>query len=356
MLQKAFDHGQVHALDTCLKDIPEDLDRLFEDILRRDDENLENLKSCLKWILYAYRPLSPKELYFAILSTLSPAPATAWDSEDVTAADINRFILSSSKGLAEPTRSKNPTIQFIHESVRDFLLKDSGSALQADIGLASAGPIHDLLKQSCQRYLISIPMDNIGGFSREHEINFPFLRYSIHNVFKHAESAASLGVPQEKFLEDFPLSNWMLLHDSTEQYKIRRYAGTSLLYILIEKDLLHLFQIEVCRSRSINVRGGRYDFPIFAAVILGNVQMSELLLRYDADHTKSCKQYAHPLHAAVDKLHAPVVAILIKHGAVPAANASFPERLVKHAAQQHEIAIMRLLLERTGRCSDFFSN
>ncbi|KAG9659423.1 purine and uridine phosphorylase, partial [Aureobasidium melanogenum] len=362
ILQKAFDDGLVHALKECLKDIPDDLDKLFQDILTRDTENMDNLKLCLKWILYAERPLSPEELYFAILSTSSSAPATAWDPENIKIEYIKRFILSSSKGLAEVTKSRTPTIQFIHESVRDFLLKESGSALQADISLASAGLVHDFLKHSCQRYLVSIPCSLIsipssltGRFhiskektrqmSRDNEAKFPFLRYSVCYVFKHADSAASLGMPQEKFLEDFPLSNWILLHDCSEQYKTRHYGyGTSLLYILTERNLLHLCQVEVRRSQSINDKGGRYDYPIIAAAVVGNEQILELLFRYGADHTKSCKEYRHAFHAAVDKLHAPAVAMLIAHGAVPAAFDSTLERLIRQTVEKRETVMMELLL------------
>ncbi|KAG9757454.1 purine and uridine phosphorylase, partial [Aureobasidium melanogenum] len=352
ILQKAFDDGLVHALGKCLKDIPDDLDKLFQDILTRDTEHMDNLKLCLKWILYAERPLSPEELYFAIRSTSSSAPATAWDPENLKIEYIKRFILSSSKGLADATKSKSPTIQFIHESVRDFLLKESGSALQADIGLASPGLVHDFLKHSCQRYLISIPSslvgittDNDKESCRQNEANFPFLRYSIHNVFKHAESAVSLGVSQKRFLEVFPLSHFIFLHDSTEKYGIRHYGSeTSLLYILTERNLFHLFQIEVCRSQSINDKGGRYNFPIIAAAVAGNQYMLELLFRYGADRSASCKEYKHALFAAIDKLHTPAVAMLIAYGAVPAAFDTTLERLIRQTVQKREIVMMELLL------------
>ncbi|KAG9692387.1 purine and uridine phosphorylase, partial [Aureobasidium melanogenum] len=306
ILQKAYDHGRVHALSECLKGIPKGLDELFEDILQRDTENMENLKACLKWILYSDRPLSPTELYLAILSASSSAPATAWDPEDITIGDINRFILSSSKGLAETTRGKIPTIQFIHESVRDFLLKGTGSALHVDIGLVSAGLVHDFLKHSCQR----------------------------------------LGVSQERFLEVFPLAHWILLHDCTEKYKIRHYGHeTTLLYILTERNFLNLFQIEICRSQSVNAKGGRYDFPIIAAAVVGNEKILDLLLRYGADHTKRGKEYRHALHAAVDKLHPPAVAMLIDRGAVPASKDSIPPRLIHQVVKLRELTIMRLLLK-----------
>lgn len=243
----------------------------------------------------------------------------AWDPEDITIKDINIFILSSSKGLAEPTRSRrNPTIQFIHGSVREFLLRESGSILQVDMGLASAGLVHDLLKQPCQRYLVSIPSDDIEGFSSDNDIKFPFLKYSIHHIFKHAVSAGNLRRPQEGFLEDFPLATWIALHDSTERSRIRRYdTDTSLLYILTVKNLSHLFRIEVCRSQAINARGGRYDFPVIAAAALGDRAMLELLFSYGADLTVVGSEYRSALHAAIDKSNAPNVGYLIEIGAVP---------------------------------------
>jgi hypothetical protein len=48
-----------------------------------------------------------------------------------------------SKGLAEITKSKQPTVQFIHESVRDYLVT-------ADL---MEGPSHERLKRYCTAYL-----------------------------------------------------------------------------------------------------------------------------------------------------------------------------------------------------------
>ncbi|KEQ70497.1 hypothetical protein M436DRAFT_18162, partial [Aureobasidium namibiae CBS 147.97] len=274
ILQKAYDHGQVHALGKCLQDTPEDLNELFRDILGRDSQNMEYLILCLRWILYAERPLSPVELYSAILSASETDPVTSQNSDDIAPGDISRFILSSSKGLAEPTRNKTPTVQFIHESVRDFLLKEDGfTMLQLDLNSTSAGSIHESLKQHCQRYFSSLPMEDLVNSSDVTARMFPFLNYSIRYVFKHAELAASHGTPQAIFLRDFALEEWIFLHDHIEKFKIRRYGtGTSLLYILAERNLLHLFRLEVSQSQSINAKGGRYDFPIIAAVAVGNTQ------------------------------------------------------------------------------------
>ena len=67
---------------------------------------------------------------------------------------MEKFILSCSKGLAEVTKTKDQTVQFIHESVRDFLLQRNGlSKLQSDLANNVAGSSKERLKQCCHRYI-----------------------------------------------------------------------------------------------------------------------------------------------------------------------------------------------------------
>ncbi|KAI4850718.1 purine and uridine phosphorylase [Aureobasidium sp. EXF-8845] len=307
MLQKAWDHGQVSALSKCLKDVPKDLDELFCDILSRDAQDTENLVLCLRWILYAQRPLRPEELYFAILSVSETGPVRVWDPEDITLEDIKRFILSSSKGLAEPTKSKTSRVQFIHESVRDFLLRENGSAvLRLGVDCTSAGPIHDLLKKGCQRYFVGISTDHCLEPFNETAKMFPFLDYS---------------------------------------YKIRRYGtGTSLLYILTERNLLHLSQIEVIQSQLINAKGGRYGFPILAAAAINSTQMLELLLGHGADADKSCKEYKHALFAAVDKSNALALQLLMGHVNLSLWALGSRYALLAQAVKRSDTLILKILL------------
>ena len=92
----------------------------------RDGQNVQELLLCIQWILHPKTPLKREEFYFAVLSGQDPQSLNVWDADEVTLQDMERYILDSSKGLAEMTRSKsNPTVQFIHESVREFLLKEN---------------------------------------------------------------------------------------------------------------------------------------------------------------------------------------------------------------------------------------
>lgn len=110
MLNKEFDRGRIHALRKRLNEIPSGLDELFKDILTRDGENMEDLILCLQWVLYAKRPLKREELYFAVLAGTEPDAVAAWSPEEITNEVMERFILSSSKGFVEVTKSKDQTI------------------------------------------------------------------------------------------------------------------------------------------------------------------------------------------------------------------------------------------------------
>ncbi|KAJ4327369.1 hypothetical protein N0V84_002140 [Fusarium piperis] len=124
ILNEEYKNGRMFQVKKRLEAIPTKLSDLFKEILSRDQNNLRDMQLGIQWILFAKRPLKLEEYYFAVVSGLCPKELGEWDPDEVTRDDMNRFLLSSSKGLAEATKAKNPTVQFIHESVREFFLKD----------------------------------------------------------------------------------------------------------------------------------------------------------------------------------------------------------------------------------------
>jgi hypothetical protein len=237
ILNKASDHGQAHLLHKKLREIPDDLNELFRTILARDDQNLDEMKLCLQWILYANRPMKREELYFAILSGIEPDGVFTWDPHTIPLETIDLFILSCSKGLAETTKSKHPTVQFIHESVRDFLRQKKGlGQVEADIETNAIGSSHDRLKECCFNYMNSnttshlnvngtLPLANTSQAAQLRKtaaLKFPFLEYAVHSIFSHADIAHGEGAGQECFLKEFQLGNWIQLHNTIERYQIRR--------------------------------------------------------------------------------------------------------------------------------------
>ncbi|KFY31660.1 hypothetical protein V493_00915 [Pseudogymnoascus sp. VKM F-4281 (FW-2241)] len=296
MLNTEFDRGRIHALRKRLDKIPNGLDELFSDILTRDSQNMEEMILCLQWILYAKRPLKREELYFAILAGVEPETVTSWDPEEVTTQDIERFVLSSSKGLADVTKSKDQTVQFIHESVRDFLLKGSGlNKLRTNLTSNFPGQSHERLKQCCETYMridtsehlpLSLPHSTASKKATNlHRIasqKFPFLQYSVLNVLHHADTANGYGISQDVFVENFVLRDWINLDNYFERYQIRRHTSNgSLLYILAEQNLPNLIRVELKRVPHMDIKGERYGFPLLAALALKNESALRALLAPD---------------------------------------------------------------------------
>jgi hypothetical protein len=197
ILNKESDRGKVHTLRQKLQEIPGDLHELFRDILTRDSQDKDELVICIQWVLFVKQPLSPEQLYHAIYAGTDPRAVTEWDPEDITKDVIKLFILSSSKGLAEITVSKEPKAQFIHESVRDFLLKENGlGKIWPEYGNNFQGQSHDRLKQCCFNYIsidVATPLkipDKLPKASLQEAKSlrklatqtFPFLEYAVHNV------------------------------------------------------------------------------------------------------------------------------------------------------------------------------
>jgi ankyrin repeat protein len=363
MLNKEYDRGRIHALRKRLDEIPNGLDELFKDILTRDGQNMEELILCLQWILYSKRPLKCEELYFAILAGVEPEEVTVWSPEEITKPDMERFILSSSKGLAEVTKSKAQTVQFIHESVRDFFLKGNGlSGLRSELGSNFPGLSHERLKQCCQNYMridvsehlsFSTPLptassEEATNLRRLASEKFPFLEYVVRNILHHADAADGYGVSQDAFVEKFPLGEWIALDNLFERFQIRRHTSdVSLLYILAEQNLPKLIRIELKRIPHMDIKGERYGFPLLVALAFANESVVTALLM---PHTGVCSDgdipHDHPPYST-GRDHQEVIGYLLKNGRDIS---SRKEHTLKHqtlllwAAESGDIALVKVLL------------
>ena len=172
-----------------LQEIPPKLADLFKMILVRDRKNLDQLRICLKWILFATRALKPQELYFAVQVELDAESSGYWDHDDIASDQMEVWVRSVSKGMAEVTR-KTLDVLFIHESVRDFLLGTYESQWSGACG-NFLGSSHEVMKNSCLAQLnasiskhveIPDPLPSAKDSSLLRDAissTFPFLQYSV---------------------------------------------------------------------------------------------------------------------------------------------------------------------------------
>ncbi|RMJ19694.1 hypothetical protein CDV36_000691 [Fusarium kuroshium] len=391
------------ALQKRLAEVPSGLSDLFKDILTRDTEKMEDLLLSVLWILYAKRPLRPEEYCHALWSGLvqkdlvdAEMPDTGPDSSD----RIRSYVTASSKGLAEIPKVKSPTVQFIHESVKDFLIKDRGlQALWPDFksDLQSRG--HERLKQCCSTYInhdmvhacisSNEPATKSDG-SLEVKEQFPFLEYASQNVLYHSDGAAQ-AIPQTEFLSQTSTLDWASTINSSEKFEIRRYSPTaSLIYILADKGFSELIRTWLPEHPATDIRGERYEYPLFAALANGHKdavaallglnssiresvdlpkgfgsktgftgykgrtlltwaaqegQMNVLkpLLRKGTDIDETDQQYYTSLMRASEAGHHAVVAFLIKEGA--RIDSAHSRRAMSLSLKNGHVEIVKLLIE-----------
>jgi hypothetical protein len=331
MLNRESDRGQVQELWKKLQDIPNDLHQLFHNILTRDSFNQDRFVLCIQWILYAKHPLSPEQLHHAILSGIDPDGMAKIDYRNITEDATRLFVLDASKGLAEITVSENPTVQFIHESVRDFFLKKNNlDKILPDLSSNLPGQGNDRLKHCCLNYIkmvVTSPSEYLHDpyLDPDHEYvdgllyfpatsvenmgkavkklmpatqRAPFLEYSTLNIFSHADSAEGSGISQVDFLKVFPLHQWVKLYNMCLERDRDRYAeSVSLLYVLAEFDMPNLMTARGSIGQCIEVEDERYGCPLLAAV----ARHSENALRLCLDSVEVRQRCRDPDTAAVAK-------------------------------------------------------
>lgn len=228
-LNQDVDRGNVHNLRSRLDEVPDGLDALFRDTLKLTGNDDEMLIQMLQWMMYAQETLTREELYFGVhAGMISDGDPEPWDRDEITSEVIDLFIVNCSRGLIESTTEGRPRMQFIHESVRDYLFGGGLELLAPKTRNNVAGVSHDYLKRSCLNlFKKSSTFSHIPPCERlletQHEqahVNsargltkqYPLLRYASDHTLLHAESASQCGVDQLGFVTSFPLQTWNRIH------------------------------------------------------------------------------------------------------------------------------------------------
>ncbi|KAG9250569.1 ankyrin repeat-containing domain protein [Emericellopsis atlantica] len=303
---------------------------------------------------------------------------------------INGCVTSYTKGLAEITKDeKNPTVQFIHESVRDFLVRNDGlRSIWPELGADLEARSHDRLKSCCLAYLVhqevsssferptrkSLEGEDLDEYALDTSWMFPFLMYVVYNVLYHANAAADL-VPQGPFMDKFPLQFYVSY--------LTCPADTDLLYILAASGYAALVRARLKDHPSIAVPGWEGEFPITAAAASGDKEIMSMLIESGRDtlwvnghwqrhhpetadpmyvacengdlttlqwlHAKGIVVHERYLQPAVEKGYDEMARWLIATGAVTDYEDNYSKSTLLSALQNNCLAAARLLLEHGVR-------
>ncbi|KAK6502573.1 hypothetical protein TWF506_003152 [Arthrobotrys conoides] len=307
MLNQAFDEGRITAVWKRLRDVPTDLDEVFRILLEKDNRYKNETLLMLQWVLFARGILKPRELYYSVIAGTEPDTLRRDDPLEVTDETIARFITNCSRGLIEIRESSN-SVQFIHETVNDFLLRNKRlQALDPTLAPQLADSSHSKLAECCLAYLemqdladLPIPMPRgKGGYAppnayrrlasipgarggdRRHQYieadsispDYPFLLYAVNHIFYHAELACTETKIQQRLLRRLlkrPKIFQQLkgFHDFWERRKHWRYGRDStLLYVLSFNGYRELTKTLLLENRvDVNADCGSYGNALQAAM------------------------------------------------------------------------------------------
>lgn len=290
ILNSEYKDGRIHEVRKRLDAIPSRLSDLFRDILQRDDRHMDDFRLCVMWIIFAKRPLTLQEFYFAVVSGTCPDALSSWEKDEITLDDMGRYVLSSSRGLAEVTSSSPMAVRFIHESVREFFLEDGFHQLWPEMSAGGFELIsHERLAQCCHTHVeLKLPecQDHSAhqGYFGTNILekcpilaSFPFLSYAMAYGLWHVERSRNSAY-QAAMIDKLCLRDWICRYNLTVA-KMELYdEDVSLLYVLADRCLPELIRVVLDGAHQIDIRGGRRDFPLFAAVARGDAETVKALL------------------------------------------------------------------------------
>ena len=327
--------------------IPPDLGKLYNDIISRMDEKPASLKM-FQWICFAKRPLTLNELRWAMIVDPNCHPNRRQESLQ-DCESMEEYIGDSvrmegrvkvlSCGLAEmgKTYEVAGTVQFIHQSVQDFLIEEGLSALHENLAVADinrdcsvVGRAHYTLSKTCIRYMamkeIAQSIEEQAGWSVDDMKTrktsmFPLLNYATKSWITHVKESEAMNVSQEDLLGCFEWPSeslvrlWLQIQHTTLR-SLKLTSDSCLVHVVSQYQLKGLLRIILQRAdqvgANINVKNKLGRTPLSYAAGNGDMAIVKPLIeRGDVIADSKDKHNRTPLSYAAESGHEAVVKLLI---------------------------------------------
>ncbi|KAI3578936.1 ankyrin repeat-containing domain protein [Fusarium oxysporum f. sp. albedinis] len=248
------DDSNWEAIKDQIASTHQELDLLYMNLL--DDMTDASLR-LIRWVCFSLRPMYPGELQSAMEADLWALNEISRDQSQPLQGDNYRdnshefgvMIPILSHGLAEVVTSDNGQIvQFIHESVRDFLTGEGlprlGSKLQSsgpDYSTTNItrmiGCIHSWISRVCVRYLVQHlamednrhewsdeshwqELDPMSLRQNDNVAEFPFIYYATTMWVEHVNQNKIENVPYSHFLDDLGWPNENFVEQWAQLWKV----------------------------------------------------------------------------------------------------------------------------------------
>lgn len=353
LLNKNYAEGMSRTqLVGTLKDIPDDLTGLLNEILTNGASDARFLPT-LQWVLLS-EDLGLEALYFGVQIAIGTMTNLVWQKDDIDLDSMERFVVHSSKGLVEVQPMPDDDewyqgplggrfswprpVQFIHESVREYLLDGGIACLDHRLDHDPIRITHGRLATWCQDYVRLDPSCYV-------EMSDSLFNQKIWNwTFHHIDLAFLSGALQLTSLKSFPQREWINKRNEINKVVIDHIdlePEASLLYLLLEAgfyevarvvleacatsmsipngqhdDAIDMTDVHAIIGKSLTEPcGGEFDTPLVAAAYGCQVEIVLLLLRSGANINATSRTFGSPLSAAAARGRLDIVELLLESGA-----------------------------------------
>lgn len=340
--------------------VPWDLGEFYQHQLQSTEgEDRNHMLRLLQLVFYAQRSLDLSELRHALAfgSRAYSSSADCSQSSEYVRSDeqMERRIRQHSKGLVEIAKLPSyegrsvalseATVQFIHQSVRDFLAKDKFSLLRDSRQRTHDADGHELFKTVCLNYLktedfndiiVSLKVNNQFYTADEAEAldaKYPLLNYMVKYIFPHAAQAEKLGISQDCFRTSICsnrgyFERWRCLHDAVVKASCAPASHAQgpearPIHVFAQYGLLTRAIAE--KERNIDIVGGSYCSALVAACRGRHQNAVEILLNLGADPKFDARSRSRPLDTFNFEWRASMAPLIV-------------------AINMHDLPVLRLLL------------
>ena len=315
-IQTALDDGSTPAeLREIIDDIPDQLGGLYALLLNNINPTYsKEAHMMLAIVLCAQRPMTVREFRYAmaLISSESKFHKDLEVSRNMVKDDtvMKRRIQSRCGGLLEVKTVKDAKpgdddgengpqiVQFMHQSVRDYLTGSSASLKNDSKGLdklMSDG--QTALCRCCIQYLGFHELQDLARHAREDDSldkettmqRFPFFSYAGNFCFRHFQEAEKAGVAQTNLMDEHmgidegAFQNYVTIYNATHEGE--KFApGTTLLRLAVESNLASFVDVLLSRDDSdVNVPLDNGQTYMQLAVWKSNEETLDVLLKHGAD-------------------------------------------------------------------------
>ena len=363
LLNASVAGATLGELRSIVQNVPPDLGEIYQRQLQSTKgEDRGRMLRLLQLVFYAQRPLSPTELRYALaFGCKSYSSYAEWSqsSEYVRSDDqMEKRVREHSKGLVEiaqlpgedaysqaPVKLGEFVVQFVHQSVIDFLTAGGFSFLRDSEERTHSADGHEFFKNACLNYLSIKDFEAISIVDLRVNFQFryrsdgpqlkaahPFLEYMVQYLFLHAAQAEQHGIAQDSFRAHICsdrecFERWRCLHDAVVHINKHDAQGPRArpLHVLAQYGLVKGDVAE--REKNIDIAGGIYGSALVAACWGGHHDSVKILLDFGADPKFNNRDQVRlhenwfyewhesmaPLYCAISRQALPVLRLLLNN-------------------------------------------